>query len=172
MPSKTNVTGALTDAAGNVVTSGNVLFTITSGNADQQYYRITGTSVLVPNNVNAVINASGLIKAEDGTSVLQMWGNDVISPANSWYRLKFTPNGGVASVIDGLLVSGASYDLTTPTFYDPGTGGGAVQSGHIFFVTGAPINATGTDGDIAFRTDGGALTTMYQRRSGIWVGLV
>lgn len=41
--------------------------------------------------------------------------------------------------------------------------------GTLYFVTGVPVNAVGINGDIAFRTDGGAGTTMYQRRAGIWV---
>jgi hypothetical protein len=36
--------------------------------------------------------------------------------------------------------------------------------------TGAPSG--GSDGWIYFRSDGGALTTIYQRRSGSWVGIV
>jgi hypothetical protein len=38
--------------------------------------------------------------------------------------------------------------------------------------TGAPNNANGANGDIYFRSDGGALTTIYQRRAGAWVGIV
>lgn len=41
--------------------------------------------------------------------------------------------------------------------------------GTIYFVTGVPVNAVGVNGDIAFRTDGGAGTTIYQRRIGVWV---
>lgn len=42
----------------------------------------------------------------------------------------------------------------------------------IFIGTGAPSNADGSDGDFYFRTDGGLLTTIYQMRSGAWVGIV
>jgi hypothetical protein len=38
--------------------------------------------------------------------------------------------------------------------------------------TGAPNNANGANGDIYFRSDGGALSTVYQRRAGAWVGIV
>jgi len=38
--------------------------------------------------------------------------------------------------------------------------------------TGAPSNANGIDGDICFRSDGGALTTIYHKRAGVWVGIV
>lgn len=36
----------------------------------------------------------------------------------------------------------------------------------------APSDAIGIDGDIFIRSDGGALTTIYQRRSGVYVGIV
>ena len=42
----------------------------------------------------------------------------------------------------------------------------------IYAGSGAPNNANGADGDIYFRSDGGAMTTMYQRRAGAWVGIV
>lgn len=37
---------------------------------------------------------------------------------------------------------------------------------------GAPSNANGANGDICFRQDGGAMTTIYQKRAGVWVGIV
>lgn len=44
--------------------------------------------------------------------------------------------------------------------------------GTLYFVTGVPVNAVGVNGDVAFRTDGGAGTAMYQRRAGVWVAVV
>lgn len=38
--------------------------------------------------------------------------------------------------------------------------------------TGAPDNAQGNNGNFYFRSDGGALTTIYHKRSGEWVGIV
>jgi hypothetical protein len=49
---------------------------------------------------------------------------------------------------------------------------GTLQTGSIFMGAGAPNNANGSNGDIYFRTDGGSLTTIYQRRAGSWVGIV
>lgn len=37
---------------------------------------------------------------------------------------------------------------------------------------GAPNNANGVDGNFYFRSDGGALTTIYHKRAGAWVGIV
>lgn len=55
----------------------------------------------------------------------------------------------------------------------PGSSAGTVVvTGTIFYGTGAPNNANGADGDMYLRTDGAALTTIYQRRAGAWVGIV
>ena len=42
----------------------------------------------------------------------------------------------------------------------------------LHFVTGAPKATMGIDGDIAFRSDGGSLTTVYHKRLGVWTGVV
>lgn len=42
-------------------------------------------------------------------------------------------------------------------------------AGTVYFVNGVPNNAMGNNGDICFRFDGGAGTTMYQRRAAVWV---
>lgn len=55
----------------------------------------------------------------------------------------------------------------------PGTDAGATQTASgIYAGTGAPNNANGADGDFYLRADGGALATIYQRRIGIWVGIL
>lgn len=55
----------------------------------------------------------------------------------------------------------------------PGTDAGATQSASgLYAGTGAPNNANGGNGDVYIRSDGGALTTIYQRRAGAWVGIV
>jgi hypothetical protein len=57
-------------------------------------------------------------------------------------------------------------------FY-PATDGAAGQAATaIYGNTGAPNNANGANGDFYFRADGGAGTTIYQRRAGAWVGIV
>lgn len=42
----------------------------------------------------------------------------------------------------------------------------------LFAGTGVPSNSNGSNGDIYFRSDGGALTTIYQKRGGAWTGIV
>lgn len=55
----------------------------------------------------------------------------------------------------------------------PGTPAGAAQAAaHVYAGNGAPNNADGANGDFYLRADGGAGTTIYQRRAGAWVGLI
>lgn len=57
-------------------------------------------------------------------------------------------------------------------FY-PATDAAALQTSSALYAnTGAPNNSNGADGDFYFRADGGALTSIYQRRAGAWVGLI
>lgn len=55
----------------------------------------------------------------------------------------------------------------------PGTGAGTDQDkAGLLAGEGAPSNGNGNNGDFYFRSDGGALTTIYQKRAGTWVGIV
>lgn len=45
-------------------------------------------------------------------------------------------------------------------------------SGQFIFGTGVPSNSLGQNGMFYFRSDGGTLTTIYQRRAGAWIGIV
>ena len=71
----------------------------------------------------------------------------------------------------GILTNQASIKAKSKIY--PGTDAGALQTASgIFAGTGAPNNANGANGDIYIRSDGGALTTIYQRRAGAWAGIV
>ncbi len=50
----------------------------------------------------------------------------------------------------------------------PVLGGGAGSTAH-YSGSGVPSNALGANGDVYFRNDGGAGTTIYQKRAGSWV---
>lgn len=94
--------------------------------------------------------------------------------------------GATTSTGSGSVVLSSGPVLTTPTlgaatgttlslssFIRPGTAAGAAQTASgLFAGTGAPSNTDGQNGDFYFRSDGGALTTIYQRRAGAWVGIV
>lgn len=56
---------------------------------------------------------------------------------------------------------------------NPPTLTGGTQTVVSFYAgTGVPNNTNGTNGSFYFRSDGGALTTIYHKRSGTWVGIV
>jgi len=115
MPVKTTVTGVVQDPSGDVAGSGYVEFRLVPGAASQPY-RVSGTAVIAPMRVRASINSSGQVKAVDGVSDLEIWGNDLLQPANSTYQLVFAPNGTPRQTVNGYLISGATYDLSDPVF--------------------------------------------------------
>lgn len=75
-----------------------------------------------------------------------------------------------------VTIHGASVPLfgTVPlmTVNPPKPDGTAQTAVKLTAGTGAPNNADGSNGDFYFRSDGGASTTIYQKRTGAWVGIV
>src|SRR4029077_16304995 len=45
-----------------------------------------------------------------------VWGNDLISPANTQYKVTFAPNGNITNVVSGECITGSSYSLSRPVF--------------------------------------------------------
>lgn len=115
MPIKTTVTGTVQDPSGVVASAGYVEFRISPASSSQPY-RVSGTATIAPMVVRAVIDSDGEIKASDGVSDLEIWGNDLLQPANSTYQILFAPNGVVAQSINGYLINGATYNLSEPVF--------------------------------------------------------
>lgn len=63
--------------------------------------------------------------------------------------------------------------MPIPQTVQPTTPSGGTQTAsRLFVVTGAPSNADGQNGDYVFRSDGGALTRIYQKVAGAWVGVL
>jgi len=52
------------------------------------------------------------------------------------------------------------------------TGNTTVAGNSLFSGNGAPLVGLGANGDFYFNTAGAALTTIYQKRAGAWVGIV
>lgn len=138
-------------------------------------------------------NIADVTLARDGASILaQRTGT-----ASQTYRLyksftdasnftraawQFNANGialagesagtGDANISITLIPKGTGSVRTTGKIY-PATDALAAQTAAgILAGTGAPNNANGDDGDFYLRSDGGALTTIYQKRTGSWVGIV
>jgi hypothetical protein len=79
--------------------------------------------------------------------------------------------------IDGATTVALSEQYATRGFVSDGTNWYVVTAaysvgGHLNFGTGAPAAGLASDGDFYFRSDGAALTTIYQKRAGVWVGVV
>lgn len=103
-----------------------------------------------------------------GATVSNFWAFDV-AQTDPNIRVLNTPVTGLdltkLAPIDGPIeLAGQLYPAT------PALAGQLATA--IYAGTGAPSNANGNNGDIYFRSDGGALTTIYQRRAGAWVGII
>lgn len=100
----------------------------------------------------------------------------VFLSTNNGYDLWLLVDGDTARSIKiaqatGIVTIGKQLSLTGKLY--PATDAAALQTATgIYGNTGAPNNANGANGDFYFRADGGALTTIYQRRAGAWVGVV
>lgn len=115
MATKTTVTGTISDASGNVATSGTVVFTLQPDNQNV-LYSVIGTDIIAPQTATALINPSGQLTADGVAAPFQLWGNPSISPANTTYSVTFNPGGIQQGSVSKLLISGTTYDLSNPVF--------------------------------------------------------
>jgi hypothetical protein len=102
--------------------------------------------------------------------------NGFLTPILRTVTVQFDGSGSASA----LLHRPASFDfpgyetwsVSTAKVYPPTPAMVLQTATAMYGGTGAPNNANGANGDIYFRSDGGALTTVYQRRAGAWVGIV
>lgn len=99
-----------------------------------------------------------------------------LQPSVAWKSLNiysagliFSPALGIKSAEFG---TDGHFHMTAGKFYPSAPTAVTQSNTAIYGGSGAPNNANGADGDIYFRSDGGALTTIYQRRAGAWVGII
>lgn len=71
----------------------------------------------------------------------------------------------------GLVTAGSGLDVGG-TLHPPQPTGAGQTAVSLYAGTGAPGAGNGANGDVFIRSDGGALTTIYQKRAGAWVGIV
>jgi len=109
-------------------------------------------------------------------------GTAAISPNSDAVQNIGAPNARVLNIFATTIDSGTTSALSLKTnqvtratiantgqIY-PATDAAAAQTASgIFAGTGVPNNANGNNGDVYFRSDGGAGTTIYQKRAGSWV---
>lgn len=111
------------------------------------------------------INVSGNVNLSGASSLIAFApaASKIIAGATSLALRNAADSANNVLVVDAGIVT-----LRNKIF--PGTDGAAAQSASgLYAGTGVPNNANGANGDIYFRSDGGAGTTIYQRRAGTWV---
>jgi len=112
---KTTVTGVVQDASGNLATSGTVVFTLSPQNNGVIYF-VTGTGIIAPQVGTCGIDGSGNIKNLALSGPCQVWGTDIIVPANLTYQVSLFPNGGFTNAVPQQCITGTTYDLSNPQF--------------------------------------------------------
>ena len=114
---KTTVTGVVQDASGNLATSGTVVFNLSPQNSGIIYF-VTGTGIIAPQTGTCGIDGSGNIKNLALSGACQVWGTDLIQPANLTYQVAFFPNGvgSPTNTVAQQCITGATYDLSNPKF--------------------------------------------------------
>lgn len=114
--SQTTVTGVVFDSGGNPATSGFVEFDLQPVNSGVQF-TIPGIGVIAPQNTVCGIDGSGNVKnLANLANPCLVWGNSVVSPANTTYTVQFAPGGVVTNVVSQECINGASYSLAAPVF--------------------------------------------------------
>jgi len=108
------VTGLITDAANNPATSGYVQFQLIP-NASGIHYFVAGIGTVIT-TATCAINGTGQVLNNALTGSCTIWGNDVITPANTQYKITFAPNGTVTNVVSGECITGVAYSLNSPVF--------------------------------------------------------
>jgi len=76
------------------------------------------------------------------------------------------PGGNLGGNNGANKVPNLTYDIPTAA------NGISVQGTVYYSGSGVPPNSIGNNGDQYWNTAGGAGTTLYQKRAGVWVGLV
>lgn len=110
------VTGTITDASNTPAISGYVQFDL-QPSASSIHYFVSGIAGVDPQSAQCGINATGQVKSISNlANPCTIWGNDVITPGNTTYKVTFAPNGNVTNVVNGEKISGSTYNLNNPVF--------------------------------------------------------
>jgi hypothetical protein len=78
-------------------------------------YTIPGVNVVVPTTSRCTI-LNGTLVGPNGSGVCQVWPNTSISPSNTTYTVVLAPNNTVGSTVARILITGSTYNLSSPTF--------------------------------------------------------
>jgi hypothetical protein len=105
MPTPCTVTGNLQTLSGNLIAQGRVIFQLTNTGSGNPI-GVSGTSIIPALTYSA-------LSAADGSFTVQLWGNDVLAPANTLYAVTFRDQQGnqVGPILYSII--GASANLNT-----------------------------------------------------------
>ena len=140
-----------------------------------------GQRILIPATTRANTAAEGaLVISSDATAARAIdidIANTSGTPIIFRYGASTTPNAVTMMTVDlstnvstntnanvGINVPIVAADEETTAVF-------RLNTMRVFVGTGAPNNANGTDGDMYWRIDGGALTSIYKRIAGVWTGI-
>lgn len=127
-------------------------------------YGGNGGASILPNSV-----AIGYL-ALHNNSANQLTASNTIAIGSNTGNLLI---GGAAVNCSDSIYIGANIRPTTSNEIIIGdTNKTIMQIGNVFFGAGAPSAGIGVNGSFWLRSDGGVLTTIYQKRAGTWVGIV
>ena len=131
-------------------------------------------------SANVPVMTSGTVTTFNGFRALNL-GNASITTAVGFKIDDFTSSTTMRGIQSSLSSGSGKHNLYIDGTADnsfagpiyPAQDSKTIQTASAIYAgTGAPNNANGSDGDFYFRSDGGVLTTIYQRRAGAWVGVV
>lgn len=104
----TTITGTIRDLSNALVTSGKVTFSL----QPSRDTTISGYARFSPQTITCAINASGLIKAQDGVSVCTLTMNTALQPTGTYYLVKIWPANVATSTFTFYAVL-STYDWST-----------------------------------------------------------
>jgi hypothetical protein len=107
------------------------------------------------------------INVASGAISNSVLGNTVTAMATG----SFT-NAGTSTVVQSNNFGNQKSQIGAAGFYLPSPANAIQDNTGMYGFVGAPSNSNGSNGDFYFRSDGGAGTTIYQKRAGSWVGIV
>lgn len=141
------------------------------GDSDTGFWKRAGNCISVSTNALTYHEFQTERYALGSDSVLSWVDATTIPAATAYDTSLFRHSATILAVGTGGL--GATNPGGFIAKFFPRTDAGASQTATgILGGTGAPNNTNGNNGDFYLRSDGGALTTIYQKRAGAWVGIV
>jgi hypothetical protein len=110
------INGTISDAGGNPATSGTVVFDI-QPQSSSIHYTIPGLTTVAPQSVTCNIKPDGTLQNVLNSGPCVVWGNDLISPANTTYNVTFNPNNqNTNQVAQECIATPGPYNINNPVF--------------------------------------------------------